>query len=187
MPPLKLTRAEFKVEVSERSGNNTWPELGRNDITFTARMNPGMPFSSIAKTASGGELSRMVLALQLVLQKVQTVPTLIFDEIDSGIGGAAAAAIGERLSRLADTTQVLVITHSPQVAARGNQHLHVSKKADKFSTETIVTELKSDNRLDEISRMLAGNTITPESRAAAQSLINEASKPLEPAQIEAVG
>jgi len=173
MPPLRLKHAQFEVQVEEKV-HNVWGELGFNEVTFSARMNPGMPFSAIADTASGGELARLILALKVVLQRVQTVPTLVFDEIDSGIDGAAAAAVGERIARLAATTQVLVITHSPQVAARGDQHLHVSKQTDGVTTETIVTGLPLPARVDEISRMLAGDTITSESRAAAKSLIDEA-------------
>jgi DNA repair protein RecN (Recombination protein N) len=178
MPPLKLQRAQFEVEVVENI-NMQWTELGINTVTFTARTNPGMPFSPIAKTASGGELARMVLALKVVVQSVLTTCTLVFDEIDTGIGGAAAAAVGERIARLADGTQVLVITHSPQVASRGQQHLHVSKKTDGITTETIVVTLSAEERIDEISRMLAGDTITAEAKAAALSLINEATRAAE--------
>ena len=173
MPPLKLLKAQFEVEVIEKI-NNPWSELGINEVTFTARTNPGMPFSPIAKTASGGELARMVLALKVVVQGVLTTCTLVFDEIDTGIGGAAAAAVGSRIAILADSTQVLVITHSPQVASRGQQQLQVSKKTDGVTTETVVTVLTPKQRVDELSRMLAGDTITPEATAAAQSLINEA-------------
>ncbi len=175
MPPLKLLRAQFEVEVVEKI-NNPWSALGINEVTFTARTNPGMPFSPIAKTASGGELARMVLALKVVVQSVLTTCTLVFDEIDTGIGGAAAAAVGERIAKLADDTQVLVITHSPQVASRGQQHLHVSKKTDGVTTETVVVTLTQEERVNEISRMLAGDTITPEARAAAMSLIGEAER-----------
>lgn len=174
MPPLKLVRAQFEVEVVENI-NMPWSDIGINTVTFTARTNPGMPFSPIAKTASGGELARMVLALKVVVQSVLTTCTLVFDEIDTGIGGAAAAAVGERIAQLADSTQVLVITHSAQVAARGLQHLVVSKKTDGVTTETQVVTLSEEERINEISRMLAGDTITPEAKAAALSLINEAS------------
>lgn len=173
LAPLKLARAEFQVVVKE-SSSLPWTELGLNQVTFTARMNPGQPFSPITETASGGELARLVLALKVVLQKVQTTTTLIFDEVDTGIGGAAAAAVGERIAQLADGTQVMVITHSPQVASRGDQHLHVSKDSDGVTTRSIVRLLSSDESIDEISRMLAGDVITQESRAAAKSLIDEA-------------
>ncbi len=132
MPPLKLLRAQFEVEVMEKPGN-PWSELGFNEESFhTARTNPGMPFSPIAKTASGGgELVRMDPRSQSrSAAPVQTTSTLVFDEVDTGIGGSVAAAVGERIARLADMTQVLVVTHSPQVAARGHHHLHVSKKTD---------------------------------------------------------
>jgi DNA repair protein RecN (Recombination protein N) len=174
LPPLKLMSAQFKVLVEERP-NEPWTNLGFNLVTFTARMNPGMPFSPIAETASGGELARLVLAVKAVLQLIQTTPTLIFDEVDTGIGGSAAAAVGERIARLADTTQVVTVTHSPQVASRGDQHLHVSKKTDGIVTKSVIRTLSLDERIDEISRMLAGETITVESRAAAISLIEEAS------------
>lgn len=172
-PPLKLMRAEFQVLVEENP-NMPWTPLGYNTVVFTARMNPGMPFSPIADTASGGELARMMLGLKVVVQRVQTIPTLVFDEVDTGIGGAAAAAVGERLALLAGTTQVLVITHSPQVASRGSQHLHVSKQTDGITTTSVVRMLSFDERVDEISRMLAGDTITAESHAAAKKLIDEA-------------
>jgi DNA repair protein RecN (Recombination protein N) len=173
LPPLKLNKAEFEVVVEERP-NDPWTKLGLDRVTFTARMNPGMPFSPISDTASGGELARMMLGLKVVVQEVQTTPTLVFDEVDTGIGGAAAAAVGERISMLADNTQVLVITHSPQVASRGHQHLYISKKTDDVTTTSSVRELTMEERTDEISRMLAGDTLTDESRAAAMRLIREA-------------
>lgn len=178
LPPLKLMRAEFDVEVEEKV-HNPWTELGIDEVTFKARMNPGMPFSPVADTASGGELARLILGLKVVLQRVQTIPTLVFDEVDTGIGGAAAAAVGERLAILAETTQVLVITHSPQVASRGDQHKHVSKATDGVTTTSVVRQLTLDERIEEVSRMLAGDTITPEAQAAAKSLINEAARAAE--------
>lgn len=173
MPHLKLPRAEFVVEVVEKI-NNPWTVLGINEVTFTARTNPGMPFSPISKTASGGEIARIVLALKVVVQGSLTTCTLVFDEVDTGIGGSAASAVGERIAKLSDNTQVLVITHSPQVASRGQKHLHVSKKSDGITTESTVVLLNEKERIDELSRMLAGDVITAEARAAAQSLINEA-------------
>ena len=171
--PLMLNKAEFVVVVEEKP-DIPWTKLGFNEVTFTARMNPGSPFTPISKTASGGELARMILALKVVLQLVQTTPTLVFDEVDTGIGGAAAAAVGERIAHLAETTQVLVITHSPQVASRGDQHLHITKKTDGVTTTSAVDTLSMDDRIDEISRMLAGDAITDQSQAAAKSLIDEA-------------
>ena len=172
MPPLKLPSAQVQIEVSEHSNERS--ARGFNQVSFTARMNPGMPFSPIAKTASGGELSRLILAVKMILQQVQAVSTLVFDEIDSGIGGAAAAAVGSRISKLADSTQILVITHSPQVASRGDQHLHVSKQTDGTTTKTITEILSLEKRVHEVSRMLAGEEITGESMAAAKTLIEEA-------------
>jgi len=171
--PLKLNKAEFKVVVEERP-NLPWTELGLNEVIFTARMNPGQAFSPVSETASGGELARLILALKVVVQQVQTIPTLIFDEVDTGIGGAAAAAVGERIALLAEKTQVMAITHSPQVASRSDQHLHVSKKTDGVTTTSLVRMLTLDESVDEISRMLAGDKITPEAHAAAQKLKEEA-------------
>jgi len=173
LAPLKLNRAQFEVTV-ESDANMPWTPLGLDKVVFTARMNPGQSFSPVAETASGGELARLILALKVVVQRVQTISTLIFDEVDTGIGGAAAAAVGERIALLADNTQVLVITHSPQVASRSDQHMHVSKKTDGVTTTSLVRMLSLEERMDELSRMLAGDVITPESHAAAKSLIDEA-------------
>jgi len=174
LPPLKLNKAQFDVIVKQNP-NMEWTERGIDEVTFTARMNPGQPFSPISETASGGELARLMLALKVVVQGVQTIPTLVFDEVDTGIGGAAAAAVGDRLAQLAENTQVLVITHSPQVASSGKQHLHVSKSTDGVTTTSVVNTLSMDQRIDEISRMLAGEDITTEAHAAAKKLIDEAS------------
>jgi len=174
LSPLRLLNAKFDVIVEEKP-QNPWTELGLDVVTFTARMNPGQMFSPVAETASGGELARLVLALKVVLTKVQPGGmTLIFDEIDTGIGGAAAAAVAERLAKLSDLTQLFVITHSPQVASRGGQHKYISKKTDGITTTSVVNDLSDDERVEEISRMLAGETITTESVAAAKSLISEA-------------
>ncbi len=178
LPPLKLMKAEFEVLVEEKPKSD-WTERGYDTITYRARMNPGSPFSSISETASGGEMARLILALKVILQDIQKTPTLVFDEVDTGIGGAAAAAVGERIALLADTSQVLVITHSPQVASRGMQHWHVSKKTDGQTTKSGVDTLSMDERIEEISRMLAGDITTPESKAAATSLIGEAQKSAE--------
>lgn len=174
LPPLKLMRAQFMVQVDERPEKELWTERGFNTITFMARMNPGQAFSSITETASGGELARLVLAVKVVLQRLQAIPTLIFDEIDIGIGGAAASAVGERIAHLSESTQVMVITHSPQVASRGLQHLHVSKKSDGSTTTSVVRVLTPAERISELSRMLAGDKNTAESDAAAARLIEEA-------------
>ena len=174
-PPLKLPKAEFDVVVEEKP-DAPWTNKGFNVVTFTARMNPGTPFSPISETASGGEMARMILALKVVLQRVQITTTLVFDEVDVGIGGAAAAAVGDCISQLSDNTQVLIITHSPQVASCGDHHLHISKKVEGDVTISLMNELKDDQRIHEISRMLAGDKTTDHSEAAAQSLIDEAIK-----------
>ena len=170
--PLRLMSAEVQIEVTENPNERTI--RGFNNVSFIARMNPGQPFSPIAKTASGGELARLILALKMILQKVQAASTLIFDEIDTGVGGAAAAAIGGRIAKLAEATQVVVITHSPQVASRGDQHLHVSKRVEGEATFTVVENLDHARRVGEVSRMLAGDAVTDESSAAASTLISEA-------------
>ncbi len=174
MAPLKLLSAQAKIEVTEDTNKPT--ARGINEIIFTARMNPGMPFSPIAETASGGELARLILAIKMILQQVQSVSTLVFDEIDTGIGGAAAAAVGGRIAKLAASTQILVITHSPQVASRGKQHFHVSKRIDGNSTRTFVDLLSYEKRVEEVSRMLAGEVPTDQSMAAAKTLLEEAFK-----------
>ena len=138
-------------------------------------MNPGQAPSPLARSASGGELARLMLALKVVLAKGSTVPTLVFDEVDAGIGGATAAAVGERLARLARGVQVLVVTHSPQVAAKGAGHWRVSKAAVKGSTVTRVEALDSEARREEIARMLAGERITAAARAAAADLLADVS------------
>ena len=131
----------------------------------------GAAFGTLAKIASGGELSRFMLALKLVLAGTSSVPTLIFDEVDSGIGGAVAAAVGERLARLGERLQLLVVTHSPQVAARGNDHWRVSKREAKGRSVTEIERLTPEGRREEIARMLSGSVVTDEARRAAESLM----------------
>jgi len=126
----------------------------------------------LAKIASGGELARFMLALKVVLAGTQARATLIFDEVDAGVSGATANAVGERLARLAKTVQVLVVTHAPQVAARGNAHWRVAKSTRAGHTTTKVEELSATARREEIARMLAGEKVTDEARAAAESLLN---------------
>ncbi|NBX74582.1 MAG: DNA repair protein RecN [Alphaproteobacteria bacterium] len=172
LPPLKLAQADFVVDVARLPDAQFGPH-GLDEVNFTARTNPGSPFTPIGKTASGGELARMMLALKVILQRVQGVTTLIFDEVDTGIGGATAAAVGERLAMLADETQVLVVTHSPQVAARGQQHFTVSKQTDGQVTTSSVRALSVGERIDEIARMLSGDHITKAARDAAKSLLEE--------------
>jgi DNA repair protein RecN (Recombination protein N) len=170
LPPLKLERAQFFAQVS-RLPEDSWAEAGADQVQFLIATNPGQDPGALGKIASGGELSRLMLALKVVLASGSTVPTLVFDEVDSGIGGATAAAVGERLTRVAKDVQVLVVTHSPQVAARGAAHLRVAKFVKNNRTGTDVRVLLADERREEIARMLAGEKITDAARAAAASLL----------------
>jgi DNA repair protein RecN (Recombination protein N) len=170
LPPLRLDRARFVTEISPLP-ETAWGAGGADQIRFLIATNPGQPPGPLARVASGGELSRLMLALKVVLAGGSTIPTLVFDEVDSGIGGATAAAVGERLARVAAGVQVLLVTHSPQVAARGAAHLLVQKQLLKGRAETRVVALEGDDRREEIARMLAGETVTPAARAAADSLL----------------
>jgi DNA repair protein RecN (Recombination protein N) len=142
-------------------------------VTFLASTNAGALPGALQKIASGGELARFMLALKTVLAAADPVPVLVFDEVDTGIGGAIASAVGERLARLAKDVQILVVTHSPQVAAQGGNHLHVSKRVLKGKTVTEVVSLDKETRREEIARMLAGTKITDSARKAADSLLGE--------------
>ncbi|MEQ9813626.1 MAG: DNA repair protein RecN [Azospirillaceae bacterium] len=170
LPPLKLERARF-LTVVERRADDDWGPDGLDRVAFTVATNPGADPGPLNKIASGGELARFMLALKVVLADADPVPTLVFDEVDSGISGAVAAAVGERLARLGETVQVLVVTHSPQVAARAGRHLHVAKSATGATTTTDVKTLGVEARREEIARMLSGASVTDEARAAAQRLI----------------
>ncbi|HEV7265379.1 MAG TPA: DNA repair protein RecN [Falsiroseomonas sp.] len=170
LPPLKLDRARLVVEVSAKP-EAAWGPDGVDRVTFLVSTNPGQAPGALDKVASGGELSRLMLALKVVLARGSPVPTLVFDEVDSGIGGATAAAVGERLARVAERLQVLVVTHSPQVAARGARHLSVAKQVKAGRAETRVTPLDAPARREEIARMLAGERVTEAARAAADSLL----------------
>ncbi len=168
--PLKLDKARFSTVLVPQE-ESAWGEQGFERVYFEVTTNPGTPPGPLAKIASGGELSRFMLALKVVLARTSPVPTLVFDEVDSGIGGAIAAAVGERLHRLGEELQVLVVTHSPQVAARGAHHWRVAKQQAQTRTLTRVEELSADERREEIARMLSGTAVTAEARAAAASLM----------------
>ena len=171
LPPLKLDRAKLTTQLTPLD-EAEWGEGGMERAQFLVATNPGAPPAPLSKIASGGELSRFMLALKVILAGQSAIPTIVFDEVDSGIGGAVAAAVGERLGRLGQSLQVLVVTHSPQVAAKGSHHYRVSKDLTQAgATATSVTPLSVDQRREEIARMLAGETITPEARAAANSLL----------------
>lgn len=172
LPPLKLGKASF-LSIVEELPQTEWNADGIDKVQFAATTNPGQPAGAINKIASGGELARFMLALKVNLAQAEGIPTLIFDEVDTGIGGATATAVGERLERLAgEECQVLAITHSPQVASFGAHHFKVSKAEDETGrTLTAVCELTGDARREEIARMLSGASITEASRAAADELL----------------
>ncbi len=174
LAPLKLERAKFMTQV-EADAAAAGPQ-GIDRVEFWVQTNPGTRPGPMMKVASGGELSRFLLALKVVLSDKGSAPTLVFDEIDTGVGGAVADAIGGRLARLASKVQVMAVTHAPQVAARADQHLLISKAAlDKGKrVATRVAALEQDHRREEIARMLAGAEITAEARAAADRLIKAA-------------
>ncbi len=171
LPALKLERAEFIVELSSEPDSRM--EEGIDQAEFWVRTNPGTRPGPMMKVASGGELSRFLLALKVALADRGSAPTLVFDEIDTGVGGAVADAIGQRLSRLARRVQVLSVTHAPQVAARAAVHFLISKSGGADRVATGIAEMDSVARQEEIARMLAGATITDEARAAALRLLRE--------------
>jgi DNA repair protein RecN (Recombination protein N) len=173
LAPLKLEDAQFRTIVTELD-EAQWSGAGRDRVEFEVSTNPGAPFAPLIKIASGGELSRFILALKVALAERGGATTMIFDEIDRGVGGAVASAVGERLHRLAEGSQLLVVTHSPQVAARGNQHLLIEKSNDGLVTRTSVQELDPARRREEIARMLSGASVTDEARAQAQRLLEAA-------------
>jgi DNA repair protein RecN (Recombination protein N) len=170
LAPLKLDSAKFRTALSQAEPGPS----GTDRVEFEVSTNPGAPFGPLTRIASGGELSRFILALKVALAEAGTAATMIFDEIDRGVGGAVASAIGERLARLAKDSQVLVVTHSPQVAARAAHHYRIEKAHDGSSTKTTVRRLTADDRREEIARMLSGTSITEEARAQASRLLNAA-------------
>ncbi len=167
LAPLKMERAVFKTEIT---ADTPGPE-GKDTVAFSVSTNPGAPSGPLNKIASGGELSRFLLALKVCLTQGQTGLTMIFDEIDRGVGGATADAVGRRLAALAEGGQVLVVTHSPQVAALGAHHWRVEKRVAAGMTTSTVTALPAPERIDEIARMLSGDTVTDEARGAARALL----------------
>ncbi|NML06551.1 DNA repair protein RecN [Sphingomonas sp. G-3-2-10] len=173
LKPLKLDAARFRTLV-EPQGEAGWGPGGMDRVELLVSTNPGAPFAPLMKIASGGELSRFILAMKVALAEEGGARTLIFDEIDRGVGGAVASAIGDRLARLAGTAQLLVVTHSPQVAARGARHLLIAKSHDGTVTRTGVTPLDASQRREEIARMLSGATVTDEARAQAERLLEVA-------------
>jgi DNA repair protein RecN (Recombination protein N) len=170
LAPLKLDAARFRTTI-EGVPETGWGATGRDRVEFEISTNPGAPFAPLARIASGGELSRFILALKVSLAEEGGAGTMIFDEVDRGVGGAVAAAIGERLARLARRAQILVVTHSPQVAARADRHWLIAKRSDGLVARTGIHRLDDAERREEIARMLSGTEVTDEARAQAQRLL----------------
>ncbi len=177
LAPLKLDAARFQTSVLKLA-EDRWSAQGMDQVEFLISTNPGADFAPLAKIASGGELSRFILALKVALAEEGGAATVIFDEIDRGVGGAVADAIGERLARLANGSgaggQLLAVTHSPQVAARGDRHFMIAKSSQGTVTRTSVTPLSNAERQEEIARMLSGAEVTAEARAQANRLLERA-------------
>ncbi|MBR2285923.1 MAG: DNA repair protein RecN [Alphaproteobacteria bacterium] len=167
LPDLKLANADFVAERVETSPSAT----GVDDITFMIKTNPGSPFAPLHKSASGGELARLMLAMRVVLINDSDSHIFVFDEIDTGISGATASAVGARLNRLATTSQTLVVTHSAQVAGFADHHFKIEKSVANDKTTTTVREIVGDERVNEVARIISGAEITPESIATAKTLI----------------
>jgi DNA repair protein RecN (Recombination protein N) len=170
LAPLKLDAARFRTAIAAAQPGPS----GTDRVEFEVSTNPGAPFGPLTKIASGGELSRFILALKVALAEAGSAATMIFDEVDRGVGGSVASAIGERLARLAERSQVLVVTHSPQVAARASHHYRIEKNHEDGATRTSVRKLSDAERREEIARMLSGASITDEARAQAARLLDAA-------------
>lgn len=175
LPDLKLSKASFLTEIVSVP-ESEWSEKGIDRVTFLVSTNTGIPFAPIHKVASGGELARFMLALKVNLASVEQMVALVFDEVDSGVGGATADAVGNRLKRLADECQVLVVTHSPQVAAHGEHHFTVSKKDTGKCVITDVQRVCDADRLMEVARMLSGAKITESGQKMAAELLDKSCK-----------
>ncbi|MBZ0262686.1 MAG: DNA repair protein RecN [Hyphomicrobiales bacterium] len=171
LPPLKLEKARFETQITSDAGKPGPHGIDR--VEFVVATNPGTPLSPLMKVASGGELARFMLALKVILAAKGSAPTLIFDEIDTGVGGAVADAIGGRLARMAQGLQVLAVTHSPQVAARASEHMLISKMEEVGSHRMVtrVQSLSEKSRREEVARMLSGAQVTDEARAQADRLL----------------
>jgi DNA repair protein RecN (Recombination protein N) len=170
LAPLKLDAARFRTSIAAAEPG----PAGTDRVEFEVSTNPGAPFGPLTRIASGGELSRFILALKVALAEAGSAATMIFDEVDRGVGGAVASAIGERLARLAEQSQVLVVTHSPQVAARASHHYRIEKNHENGGTRTTVRKLDAVERREEIARMLSGASVTEEARAQASRLLDAA-------------
>lgn len=168
LPDLKLGQADFAVMRTDAPAC----AAGIDDIVFMIKTNPGMPFAALHKAASGGELARLMLAMRVVLAADDTATTFVFDEVDTGISGATASAVGQRLNTLAAASQAIVITHSAQVAGYARRHFKIAKHVENEKTTTTVSEISGDTRVNEIARIISGAEITPESLATARTLIH---------------
>jgi DNA repair protein RecN (Recombination protein N) len=173
LEPLKLGRAKFMTNI-ETLADDQWGAFGIDRVEFQISTNPGMPAGPLSKIASGGELSRVMLAIKVVLAESQNSATLIFDEIDTGVSGGVADAVGSRLEKLGGGAQILLVTHSPQVAAKAHHHYRISKSMDKNSTQTQIDILNAKTRREELAKMLSGASITDEARAQADRLLGAA-------------
>ena len=167
---LGMESASLSVALT-RFSDNTPRTGGLEGIEFLVSTNPGQPPRPLAKIASGGELSRISLAIQVVTAQTSSIPTLVFDEVDVGIGGGVAKSVGELLKKLGEKGQVLCVTHQPQVASQGHQHLYVSKSSGKDSTATQLHKLSQKERIEEVARMLGGENVSEKSRAHAKELL----------------
>ena len=170
LPDLKMEKAKFMTQIGQKA-QDMWNENGIDDVCFMVTTNPGQPFGALNKIASGGELARFMLAIKVNLAQTSQVETMIFDEVDTGIGGATAQAVGEKLAKLGEKVQVLVVTHSPQVAAQSEHHFKVEKNTADNVTTTTLRQLSTNEKREEIARMLSGEQISDEARAAAKVLI----------------
>jgi DNA repair protein RecN (Recombination protein N) len=169
LAPLKLGHANFRVSLEPLDADNAGAN-GLERVAFEVATIGGAPFGPLAKIASGGELARFSLALKVALSEASPPATLVFDEVDRGVGGAVADAVGERLQRLAKSMQVLLVTHAPQVAARAGRHFRITRRRDRTQVEL----LSPEDRIEELARMLSGAAVTDEARAAARRLLMEA-------------
>ena len=173
MQTLGMPGGRFNIKLSANSSSEPHPN-GLEQLEFLVSANPGQPLKALAKVASGGELSRISLAIQVITAQTSRVPTLVFDEVDVGIGGPTAEVVGQLLRRLGERGQVLTVTHLPQVAAQGHQHLFVHKVRDSDATRTAVSKLDSAQRVEEVARMLGGVDLTEESLAHARKMVSSA-------------
>ena len=171
LPALKLENAKFSIIINPLQ-DTLFSSKGIDDVKFYAQTNKDTKLGKISEIASGGELSRFLLIMKLVIEKDNTIKTLIFDEVDSGVGGATASAIGTKLLKIGNNQQTIVVTHSPQVAAKGNHHILIKKSIIKNETITETFELNHQEKIEEIARMISDDNISDEARNAALKLLN---------------